>query len=158
MSQSLSPLLERAIAIAEQQHAGQVDKAGRPYIEHPKRLMRAMSTDAERIVAVLHDVVEDTDLTLDQLASEGFPVNILAALDSVTRREGETYEAFVARAANNTIGRRVKHADLQDNADLSRIAAPTDADRARTEKYQRAMAQLDAAKAQSMIGLTRLDD
>lgn len=144
-STSLSILLELAIAIAEQQHAGQVDKAGRPYIEHPKRVMRAMSTDAERIVAILHDVVEDTDLTLDQLAAEGFPDHILAALDSVTRRTGETYEAFVARAAKDAIGRRVKYADLRDNADLSRIAAPTAADRARTAKYQRAMAQLAAA-------------
>jgi (p)ppGpp synthase/HD superfamily hydrolase len=142
---SLSILLERAIGIAEQQHAGQVDKAGRPYIEHPKRVMRAMSTYPERIVAVLHDVVEDTDLTLDQLADEGFPDYILAALDSVTRRARESYEEFIARAARDAIGRRVKYADLQDNADLSRIAAPTDADRARTAKYQRAMAQLAAA-------------
>lgn len=145
MSQSLSPLLDRAIAIAEQQHAGQVDKAGRPYVEHPKRVMQSMSTDAERIVAVLHDVVEDTDLTLDQLAAEGFPDYILAALESVTRKTGETYDAFVLRASNNPIGRRVKYADLRDNADLSRIPKPTDADRARTAKYQRAMAQLDAA-------------
>lgn len=142
---SLQALLERAIAIAEQQHAGQVDKGGRPYIEHPLRVMKAMSNDAERIVAVLHDVIEDTDLTLDQLAAEGFPGYILDALNSVTRRTGETYEAFVARAAANAIGRRVKYADLQDNADLSRIAVPTAADLARTAKYHRAMAQLDAA-------------
>lgn len=142
---SLQALLERAIAIAEKQHAGQVDKAGRPYMEHPLRVMKTMSSDAERIVAILHDVIEDTDFTLDQLAAEGFPGYILEALDSVTRRDGETYEAFVARAAMNPIGRRVKYADLQDNADLSRIAAPTAADVARTEKYHRAMAQLDAA-------------
>jgi len=141
----LQALLERAIAIAEKQHVGQVDKAGRPYMEHPLRVMKAMSNDAERIVAILHDVIEDTDLTLDQLAAEGFPGYILEALDSVTRRDGETYEAFVARAARNPIGRRVKYADLQDNADLARIAAPTAADIARTEKYHRAMAQLDAA-------------
>jgi (p)ppGpp synthase/HD superfamily hydrolase len=141
---SLSILLERAIAIAERQHACQVDKAGRPYIEHPKRVMHAMTTDAERIVAILHDVVEDTDLTLDQLAAEGFPDYILDALDSVTRRPGETYEVFVARAAKNSIGRRVKYADLQDNANLSRIPAPTEADKARAAKYHRAMAQLDA--------------
>jgi (p)ppGpp synthase/HD superfamily hydrolase len=142
---SLQVLLERAIAIAEKQHAGQVDKADRPYMEHPLRVMKAMSNDAERIVAILHDVIEDTDLTLDQLAAEGFPGYILEALDSVTRRDGETYEAFVARAATNPIGRRVKYADLQDNADLSRIASPTVADVERTEKYHRAMAQLDAA-------------
>lgn len=144
-SKSLQDLLQRAIAIAEQQHAGQVDKAGRPYIEHPKRVMAAVSNDAERIVAILHDVIEDSDVTLDQLAAEGFPAYILDALDSVTRKEGETYEAFVARAATNAIGRRVKYADLQDNADLTRIPAPTVADLARTEKYQRAMVQLNAA-------------
>lgn len=141
----LQALLERAMAIAEKQHAGQVDKAGRPYMEHPLRVMKAMSNDAERIVAILHDVIEDTDLTLDQLAAEGFPGYILEALDSVTRRDGETYEAFITRAAANPIGRRVKYADLQDNADLARIAAPTAADIARTEKYHRAMAQLGAA-------------
>lgn len=142
---SLQALLEHAIAIAEKHHAGQVDKAGRPYMEHPLRVMKAMSNDAERIVAILHDVIEDTDLTLDQLAAEGFPGYILEALDSVTRRDDETYEAFVARAARNPIGRRVKYADLQDNADLARIAVPTAADIARTEKYHRAMAQLGAA-------------
>jgi (p)ppGpp synthase/HD superfamily hydrolase len=142
---SRQALLERAIAIAEKQHTGQVDKAGRPYIDHPLRVMQAMSNDAERIVAILHDVIEDTDCTLDQLAAEGFPGYILEALDSVTRRDDETYEAFVARAARNPIGRHVKYADLQDNADLSRIAAPTAADIARTEKYHRAMAQLSAA-------------
>ena len=144
-SKSLQDLLQRAIAIAEQKHAGQVDKAGRPYIEHPKRVMAAVSNDAERIVAILHDVIEDSDVTLDQLAAEGFPAYILDALDSVTRKEGETYEAFVARTATNAIGRRVKYADLQDNADLTRIPAPTVADLARTEKYQRAMVQLNAA-------------
>lgn len=142
---SLQALVKRAVTIAGQQHAGQVDKAGRPYIEHPLRVMQAMSDDAERIVAVLHDVIEDTDLTLDELAAEGFPDYVLKALDSVTRRNGESYEAFVACAAKNPIGRRVKYADLQDNANLARIAAPTAADLARTEKYHRAMAQLDAA-------------
>jgi (p)ppGpp synthase/HD superfamily hydrolase len=144
-NEPLADLLARAVAIAEQQHAGQVDKAGRPYIEHPRRVMRAMATDAERIVAILHDVVEDGDVTLAQLADEGFPRYLLDALDSVTRRPDETYEAFVARAAANPIGRRVKVADLQDNADLTRIAAPTAADLARTEKSRRALAQIGGA-------------
>ena len=74
---SRQALLERAIAIAEKQHTGQVDKAGRPYIDHPLRVMQAMSNDAERIVAILHDVIEDTDCTLDQLAAEGFPSTFL---------------------------------------------------------------------------------
>jgi len=140
----LEHLLRRALAIAERQHAGQVDKAGRPYIDHPKRVMAAMQTDAERIVAVLHDVIEDGDVTPAQLAQEGFPPYLLDALDAVTKRAGETYEDFVARAARDPIGRRVKIADLRDNADLSRIAQPTAADLARTDKYRRALAQLGA--------------
>lgn len=142
---SLERLLERAIEIAVQHHAGQVDKAGRPYIEHPKRVMNAMSNDAERIVAILHDTIEDTELTLSGLEAEGFPDYLLDALDSVTGRTGETYEAFVARAGTNAIGRRVKYADLQDNADLTRIVSPSAADLGRTAKYRRAMTQLDAA-------------
>lgn len=141
---ALEELLRRAVAIAERQHAGQVDKAGRAYIDHPKRVMAAMETDAERIVAVLHDVIEDGDVGLVQLADEGFPPYLLAALDAVTKRAGETYEDFIARAALDPIGRRVKIADLRDNADLSRIAQPTAADLARTEKYRRALAQLGA--------------
>lgn len=90
--------------------------------------------------------MRSSDLTLSELAAEGFPDDILEALDFVTCRDEEAYEAFIARAAANAIGRRVKYADLQDNADLSRIASPTAADFARTAKYQRAMAQLDGAQ------------
>lgn len=138
-------LLPRAIEIATEQHAGQVDKAGQPYIEHPLRVMRRMRTNVERIVAVLHDVIEDGTVTLADLAKEGFSHEVRAALDSVTRRLGEDYTAFVMRAAENPVGRWVKYEDLRDNADLARIPAPTDADIARSEKYQRAMTQLEAA-------------
>jgi hypothetical protein len=122
-----------------------VGKAGCPYIEHPVRVMHAMSDADERIVAVLHDVIVDTDLTLNQLAAEGFLGHIFDALDSATQRNDESYEAFVARAATKPIGRRVKYADLHDNANLAGIAAPTAADLARTEKYRRATSQLDSA-------------
>ncbi len=138
-------MLPFAIEIATEQHAGQVDKAGRPYIEHPMRVMRRMRTNVERIVAVLHDVIEDGTMTLAQLRKEGFSHEIIDALDSVTRRHGEDYVAFVARAAADPIGRWVKYEDLRDNSDLARIAEPTEADLARTAKYQRAMAQLEAA-------------
>jgi hypothetical protein len=137
-------MLPQAIEIAREQHSGQVDKAGQPYIEHPMRVMRRMRTNVERIVAVLHDVIEDGAITLSELRKEGFSHEILDALDSVTRRKGEDYMTFVARAASDPIGRWVKYEDLRDNADLSRIAEPTDADLARTAKYQRAMAQLEA--------------
>ena len=138
-------LLPRAIEIAEDQHSGQVDKAGQPYIEHPRRVMRAMRNYAERVVAVLHDVIEDGTVTKAQLLAEGFPAAIIKALDSVTRRNGESYEAFVTRAAADPIGRWVKYEDLRDNANLARISNPTEKDLARTAKYQRAMTLLEAA-------------
>ena len=131
--------LERAIAIAAAAHAGQVDKAGAPYILHPLRVMMAVTTIEERIAAVLHDVVEDTDWTLERLAAEDFSPAVLRAVDALTRREGEDYESYVRRAARDPIGRRVKIADLEDNSDLTRIERPTERDFARVEKYLRAM-------------------
>lgn len=131
--------LERAIAIAAQAHAGQTDKAGAPYVLHPLRLMMRLASTEERIVAVLHDVVEDSTVTFVELEKEGFAIEILEALKSVTRQAEESYDEFVLRAAANPIGRRVKLADLEDNCDLSRLSAPTERDHARIEKYQRAI-------------------
>jgi (p)ppGpp synthase/HD superfamily hydrolase len=132
--------LERAIAIAAEAHAGQVDKAGAPYMLHPLRIMLRMSSIDERIVAVLHDVCEDCPgWTFDRLRKEGFSDRIIDALDSVTKRDGEEYEDFVRRAVANPIGGRVKLADLLDNIDLSRIAAPSERDFQRIEKYRRAI-------------------
>jgi len=124
--------LERAIAIAVEAHAGQIDKAGGPYILHPLRVMLSLGTDDERIVGVLHDVCEDCPgWNFDRLRREGFSEPIIAALTSVTKIEGEPYEDFVLRAARNPIGRSVKHADLVDNSDISRIAEPTARDHER---------------------------
>lgn len=131
--------LERAIVIAAEAHAGQTDKAGAPYVLHPLRMMLCLSTSDERIVAVLHDVVEDCGVSLEMLRADGFSEQVLEAIDSVTRRTEESYEAFVLRAASNPIGRRVKLADLRDNSDLSRITHPTARDYARVEKYRRAI-------------------
>jgi (p)ppGpp synthase/HD superfamily hydrolase len=131
---------ERAIIIAAEAHAGQLDKAGAPYVLHPLRMMLRVSSTDERIVAVLHDVCEDCPgWTLDRLRAEGFSEHIIQALQSVTKRDGEDYEAFVRRAATNAIGRRVKLADLHDNSDLSRIAMPSERDFRRIEKYRRAI-------------------
>lgn len=132
--------LERAISIAAEAHAGQVDKAGAPYVLHPLRMMLRMSSSDERIVAVLHDVCEDCPgWTFERLREEGFSDDIVEALGSVTKRDGEDYEAFVRRAAANSIGRSVKLADLHDNCDLSRIAEPSERDFQRIEKYRRAI-------------------
>ena len=131
--------LERAIAIAAKAHAGKVDKAGAPYILHPLRVMLKLEGTEERIVAVLHDVVEDSDTTLEDLRNEGFSDVVVHAVDAVTIRSGESYDDFVRRAALNRIGRRVKLADLEDNSDLSRIPHPTEKDYARLAKYERAI-------------------
>lgn len=135
------PTVERAIAIAAQAHAGQVDKAGQPYILHPLRVMQAQTSDAARIVGVLHDVVEDTDYSLDDLRQEGFGHDVLEALDAVTRRSEETYEEFVQRAVSDPLARSVKYADLLDNCDLSRIAEPTQKDHDRIARYRRMLEQ-----------------
>jgi (p)ppGpp synthase/HD superfamily hydrolase len=134
--------LEKAIAIAVAAHTGQRDKADQPYILHPLRVMFRVNSEAERIVAVLHDVVEDSDWTFEQLREEGFTDEILKALNSVTKREGEVYEDFVERAGSNAIGRQVKLADLEDNCDLSRIAQPVEKDFQRIEKYRAAILRL----------------
>jgi (p)ppGpp synthase/HD superfamily hydrolase len=140
-------LMAEAVAIAEEAHRDQVDKAGKPYIGHPKRVMERFEDPAARIVGVLHDVVEDSDVTLDDLRSKGFPANVIAAVDALTKRDGEPYEAYLERLKGSALALRVKIADMQDNMDLSRIAHPTDRDRARLEKYRRRLPELEAALA-----------
>jgi len=131
-------LLEKAIAIAVEAHRGQKDRYNSPYILHPLRVMARLDTATEKIVGILHDVVEDTDWTFDQLNREGFPANVLSALDCVTNKEGEDYEAFVKRSAHDPVARRVKLADLEDNMDLRRMPQVTDQDIPRLQKYVKA--------------------
>jgi (p)ppGpp synthase/HD superfamily hydrolase len=129
-------LLERAIGIAVEAHRGQKDRYGAPYILHPLRVMARVEADTEKTVAILHDVVEDTKWTFADLRREGFTDEILEALDSVTKREGEAYEDFVRRSASNALGRRVKLADLEDNMDLRRFKSLGPEDLKRLEKYR----------------------
>jgi (p)ppGpp synthase/HD superfamily hydrolase len=149
--------LERAIAIAATAHAGQVDKAGAPYILHPLRVMLAMPDNDSRIVAVLHDLCEDCPgWSLEKLRMEGFPPRIVNAIEAVTKRDGETYEDFVRRAGANPIGRAVKRADLRDNMNLSRIPDPGARDLARVAKYHEALAVLDATEPHAVSGSSHL--
>jgi (p)ppGpp synthase/HD superfamily hydrolase len=131
--------LARAIAIAADAHVGQLDKSGAPYILHPIRVMLRMRSEPEMIVAILHDVVEDTPWTFDRLRAEGFSQDVLTALDGVTRRPEETYHEFVTRSKTNPISRQVKIADLEDNMDLKRLGeALTDHTVQRLRRYQSA--------------------
>jgi len=139
--------LERAIEIAAAAHKGQVDKAGQPYILHPIRVMLRVSSEHERMAAILHDVVEDTEVTLDQLAQEGFPAAVLSAVRALTKHDGESKLQAATRAAADPIARKVKLADNADNMDLSRITNPTERDFARLKEYEKVRALLLAAEA-----------
>ena len=137
--------LDRAILLAAQVHRGQKDRYGQPYILHPLRVMMAMRTEEEMIVAVLHDVVEDSDMTLEDLKEEGFSDEIIRAVGCLTKREGEPYEAHVERARNNLLALPVKIADLEDNMDPRRIGVFSDEDEKRTARYHRTWVSLKNA-------------
>ena len=139
---SLTGLVGKAARIAAQAHETQADQSGEAYILHPLRMMLRCRTDAQRIVALLHDVVEDSPMTLDHLAEEGFPLEIIAGIDGTTHREDESYEAFVDRAAQNPLSAYVKRLDLADNMDMLRLLNLTDKDIARLQKYHAAHRRL----------------
>ncbi|MEG4987845.1 GTP pyrophosphokinase [Microcoleus sp. BR0-C5] len=137
-------LLQRAIAIAAKAHEGQVDKAGNPYLDHPLFVMENVHSLEQKIVAVLHDAVEDSELTLEQLRSEGFPEVLVSAIAAITKIEGEPYAAYLERVIANPIALRVKIADVTHNLDIRRIANPTEADFQRIAKYKKVLSQLRA--------------
>jgi (p)ppGpp synthase/HD superfamily hydrolase len=128
--------LERAIEIAAGAHAGQFDKAGQPYILHPLRVMLRVTSAHERMAAVLHDVVEDTPVSLQQLVAEGFAPEVVTAVEALTKRPGESRIDAARRAAANPVAREVKLADNAENMDLSRIENPTERDFARLKEYK----------------------
>ena len=136
--------LEKAIQIAVEAHAGDVDKGGSPYILHPLRVMLSLQSEDEMIVGVLHDVVEDSDWSFEDLARQGFSEVILEALKSVTKTSGtESYADFISRAKSNAIGRKVKIADITDNLDITRLDTVTEKDVARLIKYKSALVDLN---------------
>lgn len=131
-------MLYKAIEIATRAHAGQVDKAGEPYVLHLLRVMLSRENDLERICAVLHDVVEDSDISFDVLRKEGFSEEVIVVLDCLTKRKDESYDEFITRILGNETVCHVKLADLCDNMNLSRIENPNEKDEARIKKYNEA--------------------
>jgi len=117
------PTIADAIALAAEHHRD-TDKGGAPYILHPIRVMLAMTTDEARRVAVLHDLLEDTKVTAEDLRKRGYPEPEIEALRALTRKkgEGETYEAFIERVRKNPLATAVKRADLADNMDVRRLS------------------------------------
>jgi (p)ppGpp synthase/HD superfamily hydrolase len=140
----MSQLLTRAISIAKRVHAAQVDKGGHPYIEHPLRVMNAVNGESEKIVAVLHDTLEDSEDS-ERLLSEFrkiFSPEIVGAIQAISKQEGESYWKYIKRLESNPIALRVKIADLRDNLDLSRIANPSPSDLSRSDRYQQVLNRL----------------
>ena len=138
--------LERAIEIARQAHDGQVDKGGADYIGHPLRVMEMGRTEEEKIVGVLHDVIEDSDWTFEMLEEEGFAPEIIEALRCLTKlSKDEDYEHFMTRVKSNKLAMKVKLCDLTDNLDSSRLANVNEEDIKRSKKYARAYAFIKKA-------------
>lgn len=142
-------LVERAEGVARRAHGRQVDKAGLPYIGHPERVAAAVAGDpVAQAVAWLHDVVEDTDVTLADLRDAGLPERVVVAVDAITRRDEEPRDDYYARVANDPIALRVKRADIADNSGSQRMGLLDEATQARLRaKYAHALATLDRLAA-----------
>ena len=135
--------LQRAIEIATEAHKGQFDKSGKDYIGHPLRVMEMGKTEEEKIVGVLHDVIEDTDWTFETLAEEGFSKDVIDALRCVTKlSENENYDDFIERIKKNPLAVAVKINDLSDNMDIRRLPYLSDKDVKRLKKYLKAYKKL----------------
>ena len=133
---SAEELLALAKRIALTAHEGKVDKAGAPYWHHPAFVADQVTSLEAKAVAWLHDVVEDSEWTLDDLLAEGIWPEVVEGVDAITKRAGEAYETYLNRVKANPLALVVKLADLTHNMDLSRIATPTEKDYARIEKYR----------------------
>lgn len=137
-------LLELALHLSVKAHAGQTDKSGEPYIFHPIRVMARCTTEEARIVGLLHDTVEDTDVTFTDLMSAGFPDHILASLRLVTHEDGVPYDDYIAAMMQDPIAVEVKLADLEDNSDIRRLKEIGPKDVERLQKYLRTYRRLKA--------------
>ncbi len=145
MTEKKESMIEKAIRIALDAHHGQLDKSGRPYILHPLRVALGMKDEKELLVALLHDVLEDSDYTDDDLLRHGFSAEIVAASVCLVHAEGEEYSDYIKKVKANKLARRVKLADLQDNLNILRLNAVTEADFERIRKYHRAWIELSEA-------------
>lgn len=134
--------IEDAIRLALDKHHGQVDKGGMPYIMHPLRVMCQLNSETEQTIGVLHDVVEDSDVTLDDLRKMGFSKEIVEAVDHLTRREDESYDEFIQRIKPHPLAVRVKLADLRDNMDIRRTGELDQKALERLQRYKKAWVEL----------------
>ena len=131
-------IIEKSLEIALKAYAGQTDKAGKTYILHPLRLMSKMETDEEMSVALLHDVIEDSDITADDLLADGIPSTVVTAVQCLTKNKGENYEAFIIRVLENKLATKIKKVDIEDNINVLRLNSVGEKDLERIAKYHKA--------------------
>lgn len=137
-----TPAIRKAIHIAVQAHSGQVDKGGNDYINHPFAVAGMVDSEDGQIAALLHDVIEDTTITLQDLRRQDIPEQVIKAVDCLTKRNGETLENYLNHIKSDPLATAVKLADLTHNSDLRRISAPTEKDFARVQRYRWEIAEL----------------
>ncbi len=136
-------IIEISLAIALNAYSGQKDKAGKTYILHPLRLMAKMETEDEMAVALLHDVIEDSDTTAKDLLRQGIPLHVVQAVECLTKQVGEDYNTFIERVLANPLAMKVKKADIEDNINVLRLNSITDKDLERIAKYHAAWKTLN---------------
>ena len=139
MNQSEQSMFDLALSIAKKAHKGQYDKAGVDYIEHPLFVASLVDTQEEKAVALLHDVLEDSPYTAEELILAGLPETVVTAVQVLTKKKGQDYQQYLELVKSNPIARCVKLADLKHNSDLSRLATITEKDLERFEKYKKAI-------------------
>lgn len=147
-------LLSKAVILATEAHDGQLDKGGQPYILHALRVMLAVSGEHEQQAAVLHDLVEDTGWSLNEIRRLGLHERVVNAVDCLTRRRDQSYDDYIRQCKVNQVARRVKIADLNDNLDESRIPNPTEHDRRRWDKYRKALQELSGGINNIGVGVS----
>lgn len=132
-------MINIALSIAKKAHAGQVDKAGVDYIQHPLHVAGKVTTEQEKAVALLHDVIEDSDVTAGDLLAAGLPDEVVTAVQILTKKKDQSYQEYLEKVKSNNLARVVKLADLKHNSDLSRLKSITNTDYERVKKYKNAI-------------------
>lgn len=132
-------MVDLALSIARQAHEGQLDKAGVDYIEHPIYVVSQVDTEEEKAVALLHDVIEDSSVTAEELLNAGLPETVVTAIQILSKKKGQDYQTYLENVKSNPLARVIKLADLKHNSDLSRLPSITAEDRERLKKYKKAI-------------------
>ena len=139
MNTTEQSMVDLALSIARKAHEGQLDKAGVDYIEHPIYVASQVDTEEEKAVALLHDVIEDSPVSAEELLQAGLPETVVTAVQVLTKKKEQDYQTYLETVKKNPLARVVKLADLKHNSDLSRLSSITEKDKERLKKYKKAI-------------------